>query len=141
MLTDSEKIIESARKLLGTPYKHQGRLPGIALDCIGLPICIAKELGYEYLDLTAYGRIPHKGLLDEMVAKQPCLYRVYDRQPGDLFLMKYVADPQHVAIFTGDSIIHCSSLTDRVVEHRIDEETERQIVSTYRFKKPDQSNQ
>ena len=128
------EIIEAARELLGTPYRHQGRLPGIALDCIGLPICVAQKLGYGYIDLPAYGRIPHKGLLEGMIAQQPCLYRVYDRQPGDLLLMKYVNDPQHVAIFTGDGIIHTSSLTGRVVEHRIDEATESQVMAVYRFK-------
>lgn len=30
------KVVESARKWLGTPYHHQASLTGVGCDCIGL---------------------------------------------------------------------------------------------------------
>jgi cell wall-associated NlpC family hydrolase len=129
----ADDIIAAARETLGTPYRHQGRINGVALDCIGVAIYVAQKLGFDYLDLPAYNRIPHHGLLETMVEKQPCLVRVFDRQPGDLFLMRFTDDPQHVAIFTGETIIHSSSQTERVVENRLSDELEKQVVAVYRF--------
>lgn len=129
-----DDIIEHARATLGTPYQHQGRINGLALDCIGVAIYVAKQLGMEYIDLPAYGASPHNGLLEEMMDKQPCLQRVYDMQPGDVLQMRFLIEPQHVAIWTGETIIHCSRDTGRVVECRLDDKTRERITKVYRFK-------
>ena len=34
-----ERIAASARSLIGTPYQHQGREPGVSIDCGGVAIC------------------------------------------------------------------------------------------------------
>jgi cell wall-associated NlpC family hydrolase len=132
-LKAQQDIIAYARETLGTPYLHQGRVNQLGLDCIGVAIYVANRLGVEYVDLPAYGQSPYKGQLKYMMQQQPCLVEVHDRQPGDLFLMKFVFDPQHVAVFTGDTIIHCSMDTGRVVEHHLDAETSSRIVGCFRF--------
>jgi cell wall-associated NlpC family hydrolase len=129
-------IIQYARETLGTPYKHQGRINGMALDCIGVAIYVAQKLGVEYLDLHAYGASPHKGLLEDMMDAQPCLERVHDRQPGDVLQMRFAIEPQHVAIWTGGTIIHCSRDTGRVVECRLDDQMQAKVTKVYRFKYP-----
>jgi len=133
-MVDPDLVVQYAREALGTPYRHQGRLVGQALDCIGLAIYVAQRLNLPYTDLPAYGQTPHKGLLQEMTELQPCLERVSQRQKGDLLLMKFTYDPQHMAICAGDTIIHCAMDTGRVVENRIDADTERRIVAVYRFR-------
>lgn len=42
-----QQIVCSARKRIGTPFKHQGRKAGVGLDCIGLVVDVFKEF-YPY---------------------------------------------------------------------------------------------
>lgn len=53
---DKEQIIAKAREFIGTPYLHQGRVKGAGIDCCGLVIQVAKELGLSDYDLTGYSR-------------------------------------------------------------------------------------
>lgn len=134
-MIDPKQVIDYAREAIGTPYAHQGRLIGMGFDCIGLPIYIAQKLGLAYVDLPAYGATPFRGLLEKMIDQQPCLDRIYANEPGAVLVMEFIiGHPQHMGISTGESIIHCASNTGRVVEHRIDEDTQRQITAMYRFK-------
>lgn len=51
-------ILTAARSLLGTPFRWQARLPGIALDCAGVVRAIADQCGIALTDVTNY----HKGI-------------------------------------------------------------------------------
>ena len=53
--------------------------------------------------------------------------------PGDLLLMRFAGEPQHLAVFTGETIIHAYQATGRVVEHSLDDKWRRRIVRVYRF--------
>jgi hypothetical protein len=44
-VTTRAEIIAKAREYLGTPFRHQGRLKGRAMDCGGLPLCVGQDLG------------------------------------------------------------------------------------------------
>jgi cell wall-associated NlpC family hydrolase len=130
----SDDIINAARSQLGTPFRHQGRVPGLALDCAGLAAYVAKSLGCDYNEWPGYGRTPHRGLLQSVLDNQPCLVRVNDRQPGDLLLMKWNKEPMHVAICAGATVIHSYQAVGKVCEHDLDTEWQKRIVAVYRFK-------
>ena len=130
-------IIAAARECLGTPFVHQGRLPGQALDCAGLIIQVAKMLGLEHVDHTGYARLPGNGLLESALDTQPGLSRVSELQPGDVFLMKFSADPQHLGIYGGDTIIHAYQPVGKVCEHGLTDAWRRRIVRIYRFNEVD----
>ena len=49
-------VVAAARNMIGTPWRHQGRLPGVALDCAGLIVCVGKSLGFTMFDTIAYQR-------------------------------------------------------------------------------------
>lgn len=53
MVTKRE-FYERAREYVGTPFRHQGRTPGRALDCVGLPSCVAQSFGLEVKDSADY---------------------------------------------------------------------------------------
>lgn len=129
-------IITAARAALGTPFQHQGRIPGIALDCAGLVVHVANAIGADYTDVDGYSRFPANGLLQSTLDSQPCLERVAiaDRQAGDILLFRFSGDPQHLGIFTGDSIIHAYSNVGQVCEHRLASVWSARIVRVYRFK-------
>jgi len=75
-MTAAADIIAAARACLETPFVHQGRLPGQALDCAGLIIQVAKTLGLEHVDHSGYARLPGNGLLESALDNQPGITRV-----------------------------------------------------------------
>lgn len=128
------EMVRTARACLGTPFHHQGRQPGVGLDCAGLLVVICQSVGLEVLDLPAYGRYPHGGELEAAVAAQPFLRKVVagERAAGDVLLMRFTDAPQHLGLWTGDTLIHAYESVGRVVEHRLDGRWGRRVVGTYR---------
>jgi cell wall-associated NlpC family hydrolase len=49
-------------------------------------------------------------------------------------MMRFTGEPQHVGIYTGDTLIHAYESVGKVVEHRMDDKWLRRIVRVYRFK-------
>lgn len=127
-------ILAAARAQIGTPFHHQGRVPGRALDCAGLVIHVAQTLGIAHSDVAAYGRRPASSLLENTLDSQPELVLVTGKpQPGDILLMRFSGEPQHLAIYTGENIIHSYLSVGQVVEHRYSDLWKMRTVRVYRF--------
>lgn len=135
-------IIDAARCLLDTPFRHQGRTPGWALDCAGVVVHVASVFELEYFDQTGYSRHPSDGLLESALDAQPCLVRVASSEikPGDVLLMRFDSDPQHLAIYAGfnplagsETIIHAEIRARKVCEHRFSDDWRGHVVRAYRF--------
>lgn len=128
-------IVTAARRHLGTPFAHQGRIPGLALDCAGLVIVVAAELEISHSDVSGYSRTPSQGVLQSTLDAQPSLCRVplSSLQAGDVLLMRFGGEPQHLAICGGETMIHSYLQVGRVVEHGLDAAWRRRIVGVYRF--------
>lgn len=133
--TLADAIIAAARACLETPFRHQGRIAGRALDCAGLAVHVAREIGAEHVDIPAYGRSPANGLLQATLDAQPGLRVVPDRQPGDLLLLRFAGEPQHLAFLTADdTIVHTYANVGKVCEHRLAAVWAARIVRVYRFR-------
>ena len=130
----SDDIIAAARETLETPFRHQGRIAGVGLDCAGVIAHVADRLGMHYDAPTNYGRTPYRGLLEATLDAQPCLERVPDMQAGDVLLMKWKAEPMHLAIWTGSRIIHAYEGAGKCCEHGLDDAWRSRIVRAYRFR-------
>ncbi|MBK7954571.1 MAG: C40 family peptidase [Candidatus Accumulibacter sp.] len=131
-----DAIIAAARACVGTPFRHQGRLLGVALDCAGVAVHVANTLGLSPIDPAGYGRTPAFGMLEATLDGEPFLEPVTDlsdRQPGDLLLMRFTAEPQHLAIFTGDTINHAYEAPGLCCEHLFTDRWQKRIVCVYRF--------
>ena len=131
----ADDVINAARSQVGVNFMHQGRCPGLALDCAGLGAFVASSLGVEYHEWPGYGRMPYEGLLESVLDNQPCLIVVSELKPGDLLLLRIGREPQHIAIFTGSTLIHSFEKAGGVCEHELDDYWRRRIVRIYRFKK------
>ena len=131
-----DDILDAARALIGTPFRHQGRIPHIALDCAGLVVAVARAVGADYVDQTGYSRSPSGGLLESALDGQPGIARIAigERAPGDVLLMRFSGDPQHLAIFGSGTIIHAYEAVGEVCEHDMTPNWARRIVRAYRFK-------
>lgn len=135
-----DEIVAAARSCLDTPFKHQGRVPGVGIDCAGLGVHVMYSLGLPYKDLRGYGPIPHEGRLKAILDMQPSFERIKKEQSeaGDILLIRIGKNPSHVAIQTGpESIIHAYQVVGRVVEHRMDAEWRKSIISAYRIVRPE----
>ena len=133
----ADDILTAARQCIGMPFRHQGRMLGCGLDCAGVAIHVARQIGVGHFDVSGYGRTPANGQLEQSLDSQPCLERVMlnDHQPGDLLLMRFASDPQHLAILTDQqTIIHAYESVGICCEHRLSSMWAARIVRVYRFR-------
>jgi cell wall-associated NlpC family hydrolase len=124
-------IIPAARSYLGVPFYHAGR-DRKGIDCIGLIVCVAKDLGYQFKDDRNYapGIYPDRML----TGMSQFSHEVDDRQPGDILVFGHRGLPMHCAIYTGETIIHCEARAwlQKVVETSLGRYAKR-IHSVWRF--------
>lgn len=132
-------IIEAARSFVGTPYSHQARLPGVALDCVGVVICLARQfrLVAPDFDVTGYQRrADGHTLMHELGAH---LVRVDSPKPGDVVCVAFDQNPQHVGIVGnyrhgGLSIIHAVGRRSAgVIETRLMFGPSMRMVAAFSF--------
>lgn len=124
--------VAAARACLGTPFQHQGRQPGVGLDCVGLCVIAARAAGAEVDDVLGYSRRPHRGRLEHQLALQRCL-QLAPVDQADFALMRFAREPMHLAVLAGDTIIHAFAQVGRVVEHGLAPEWRARIVTGYRL--------
>ena len=118
---DRERIVETARKYIGTPFKHMGRdIKGI--DCVGLLICIAKDLGLSSVTSPMAVRYPKRPgrnflpLLKDYMDSIP----IENSQGGDVAVISWVSYPCHCGILTNEgTIIHAHAQHDAVIEEEL----------------------
>jgi NlpC/P60 family putative phage cell wall peptidase len=107
-------IVEAAQGWIGTPYRHQASLKGVACDCLGLLRGVWREvLGEEPVSIPAYpanwaGQGRDERLL-EAARSVLTPIALEQAQAGDalLFRWKPHLPAMHCAILAGpDAIIH-----------------------------------
>lgn len=123
----------AARQYLGVKFHHQGRQPW-ALDCGGLLIIAANDLGVTLSDVSGYSRMPDGVTLKATMDKQ--LTKVNRKpQPNDILLMAFRHNPQHIGIVTDLNgklgIIHAFEGVKEVTEHILDDVWLKRIKAVY----------
>ena len=119
-------VLSCARGDLGTPFVHQGRVPGPrgGLDCVGEIVCTCQRVGYPIQDFRAYGRDSDSKEILRRLRLHFDELQPGQQQPGDVLVMWVVHRlfPQHVAWFTGSTVIHAYSRNTggRVLEEPFD---------------------
>lgn len=142
-MIDGLTIARQAREWLGTPYGHQQRMRGVLVDCAGLVIGVARELGLiaPEFDITAYPRSPDGKSLLEHCNQWMTRIAKNEMQPGDVIVIRWAKDPQHLGI-VGDyvhgglSMIHAysdGSSHGKVIEHHLGPAHLARFVASYRM--------
>lgn len=132
----AEEVVAAARECLGTPFRHQGRVLGLALDCAGVVAHAVKACGLDVAEVHGYGPTPNKGMLERALNEQPALLKVgvSDRVAGDILLMRFAEEPQHLAVLAGETIIHAYEAAGKCCEHRLSSMWAARIAGVYRVR-------
>ena len=132
-----EALVAEARRWLGTPFRHQGRIRGEGVDCVGLVLEPARALGLTDYRPGAYSRLPDAGTLRRELARHLVTVAKPELREGDILLLAAPLSPSHLAL-VGElagtlTMIHASGPIGRVVEHGIDAVWDGRIRGVYRF--------
>lgn len=130
-------FVSECRSYIDTPFKHQGRIPSVGIDCAGVVICASVKLGQKFEDLTNYNMRPtQEDILKKIIDSGFYDVSLEDTIPGDLLLMAYDGNIQHIAIVTENSpniyILHAVN-GKKVIEHRLDTAWKERIRRVFRF--------
>jgi len=141
-------IVETARKLKGTPYHHQGRVWGEngGTDCLGVIVYVCQALGLPYIDAVGYSRYCSGiNLLKEF--EEQCT-KSESRGIGKILIFSMRNYPCHCGIegeLAGTpTIVHAYNSLDsnpragksspnRVCEHVLGDWWENRIVGVFDF--------
>lgn len=122
----SQAWVDWLLTLEGTPYRHQGRLAGVGLDCVGPLILAARHFGLQApeFDVTGYTAQPDGSLQPILEAHLDPVPRELLR-PGDVVLNGFrLEPPRHIAIIVGQAygqwvMLHANGLTGKVQRERL----------------------
>lgn len=137
---ESAEFLRLARTLVRrrVKFRHMGRDPRTGMDCAGMPLWIADTMGKPTVDISAYGREPHRdGLREALNANLGHPVSLPSLRPSDVVLMRFAGDPRHVGILGdypegGLSLIHIHSTLKFAAEHRLDDSWRKNIVAGWR---------
>ncbi|KKL20747.1 hypothetical protein LCGC14_2452370 [marine sediment metagenome] len=134
-----EKLRKLAEKCVGWRYAPRGRdYDGGHVDCFGLFLLFAREMGFEIPDFE-YEEDWHKQGEDRIIDGYPKYADAIDRtelRPGDIILYRWSRDiVNHVAIFLGEGrCITCTKNAGVVIVDTAMQPFNRRMHSTYRLK-------
>ncbi len=134
-------IIAEARSWIGTPYRHQASLKGVACDCLGLVRGV-----YRF----AYGEEPEKAPAYSSdwaeAGREETLYRAAlrhlfevpqaDRQPGDVLLFRWRPNlpMKHCAILVAPGrVVHAYDAAGKVYETDLALAWEKTLAAAFAF--------
>lgn len=149
-------VIAAARKYMGMPYRHQGRSrPGSmnpGLDCIGIALCLADDLGLVDAEGNRFGRYMYanyaRAPLGEEVQDACKRHLIVKRAdppfdlaevlPGDVITVRAPTVITHLAVVSdlgyALGMIHSYNSVRRiVVENLIDAKWARRIAGIFSF--------
>lgn len=135
-MTTTEDFRAAALSWVGVPFAHQGRSRAHGVDCVGLVLGVANELGLlpPDTDVTGYRRAPDGSMLrlcDEWMDRAPLA-------DSHVAVLRFSVAPQHLAVLVprgaGWAFVHALERNGAVVTHRVDEAWRRRIVATYRLR-------
>jgi len=128
-----------ARRWLGTPFRHRGRLKGVGVDCLGLAVGVAEALGLPVIDSLDYPRRPDAETLRAGLAAQLQRLEPEAARPGDLLRLAVNGKATHLGILSRladgrPGLIHAYAPCRKVVEHGWDGQWPGPAVDAWRYR-------
>lgn len=139
-MVNREQIKDKFLEYVNTPYRHQGRLKGVGVDCIGLIVCVANELNLFDLknDSTNYRMIPDGKFLMLKARENLEQIQINEIETGDILVMTFDKEPQHFAFYYKQNeeefIVHSYSQIKKVLIQRYDDRWKEKTNFAFKFK-------
>lgn len=122
-MTTRQDIVAAAKNWVGVPYRHMGR-NHYGVDCVGLIIKVAHDVGLTTYDTTNYPKRPKAAdLLREM---RNYLQQVPKGEagPGDILVIAAPSSPVHMGVLEVDErgqswLIHAYAPARKVVRESL----------------------
>jgi hypothetical protein len=134
----SSDIVDQAKTWIGVRFRHCGR-SRTGVDCAGLVIKVAHEMGFTTFDTREYARRPNiraflKHFKDHMdpVPKG-------EMRSGDVLLTREIRFPAHCGILEIDDqnrrwLIHAYEPCGQVVREGLSKLREQDIIHVFRYR-------
>ena len=136
----SQAIVAAVRACIGTRFRSQGRVPGLALDCVGVALVAAQAAGLVLANLPLYQLGgDNEALIDTLLARAG-LQRVTAPAAGDVWLFAPAPGQRHLAVQVDNmprgsradtQFVHAHAGVGRVVESPADPAWA--LLGSYRF--------
>lgn len=130
-MSTPEDVSTIARSYVGSPFYTDGRIKGKAIDCLGIVVCVAWDLGWKGPACTEFRLKPAKQALEEAE-------RVFQLVPlkepvaGALLVIQLGSKRRSVDHFalltTSNTIIHAHDGLGKVVEHTFDDSWRARVI-------------
>jgi cell wall-associated NlpC family hydrolase len=140
MAVSRDMIVACARSYCGVPFVHQGRTKEGGVDCAGLVICVAKELGLSSFDVTDYPASPDPQMMRKHLREQLDEIGFKSALPGDILWMRQDLEPQHLGIVTmlepEVTMVHAFSKKPMTccIEQPLGRVWRQKVIATFRFR-------
>lgn len=106
-MTTRAEFIAQTLTWLKTPYHHQARLKGVGVDCIGLLVGVADELGIDTSNVPInYTRAPDPAQLFAALHETGHVAPAAVSAPGDIVLFRIGRQPTHFGLLTDYGFVH-----------------------------------
>jgi hypothetical protein len=151
------EVVGEARGWLNTPFRHQGRVKGVGVDCLGLLVGVAAALDLRSktgerladFDVLGYGHYPNAAQLRAVL--ESALEPLAAPQAGSIGIFEIDGSAQHLGIFGNQesgienqessrfpisdsrflTLIHAYAPARKVVEHGLTTEWKARLVAVY----------
>lgn len=132
----AEAFVAAARSYVGVPWRHLGRAR-TGVDCIGLALLAARDVGIDLPDPAPYAREPQgTRLLDGILAHAE---RMATPEPGDVLLFRMGLYGGHIGIASVhpawgvSACLHAYAPRRQVVEQPMDAELRAALIGAFRL--------
>lgn len=112
-------IVAAVRTCTGTRFRAQGRVPGLALDCVGVVLVAARAAGMDDVQVPAYALGGDHGDVGRFLLANGCK-SVAQALPGDVLVLAPGGWQRHFGVVTPAGIVHAHAGLGRIVEGPID---------------------
>ena len=139
MMSKRARFLAAALSYEGTPFRHQGRLPSVALDCAGVVVCAAHAADVVVSDQTGYARIPSGGAFERAIKDHCDPVAEADLLPGDLAAFIVRDEPQHIAVVLSAEggrvmLLHAFADVKRVAINGMDDTWRKRLRGFWRLR-------
>lgn len=106
-MTTREDIVAEARRWLGTPFGHQGRVLGEIVDCGGIIVMTARRFDLDggYVDPIGYPREPHIDWMERLLDRYADRVPIRSKRPGDIITFAFARNIHHIGILTEQNLV------------------------------------